>query len=211
MASPLAGSPAERYLRSRAIPIPIHEPALRFHPSCYFKATEDGPRSTLPALLAAITDNAGSLTAVHRIWLLPDGSDKARLDAPRKTLGPQQGHAVRFGTPGPVLIAGEGIESVLSIRTLLPHLPAAAALSANHLAALILAPELKRLYIAQDNDPAGWRAARVLADAAHTAAIEPRLLNPSLDDWNTALREEGSQATLTRLCALLDPLDLPAF
>ena len=37
-----------------------------------------------------------------------------------------------------VLVAGEGIETMLSLRCMLPTMPMAAALSANHLAALLL-------------------------------------------------------------------------
>eukprot|EP01037_Dinobryon_pediforme_P019308 gene19308-19708_t len=56
------------------------------------------------------------MTGVHRTWLAPDGSDKAPIDTPRKAMGDLLGHAVRFGVPGEVMAAGEGIESVLSIR-----------------------------------------------------------------------------------------------
>ena len=47
-------------------------------------------------------------------------------------------------------------------------LPMVAALSANHLAALLLPNGLRRLYIARDNDPAGRHAAEMLAENART-------------------------------------------
>ncbi len=44
---------------------------------------------------------------------------------------------------------------MLSRRRLLPNLPLAAALSANHLAGHPVSLTLRRLYIAPDPDPAG--------------------------------------------------------
>ena len=37
MTQPLAGTLADRYLRQRAIPRASVHPALRFHPSCYYR------------------------------------------------------------------------------------------------------------------------------------------------------------------------------
>ena len=67
-------------------------------------------------------------------------------------MGQLLGNGVRFGAVRDVLAAGEGIETVLSLRCVLPRLPMIAALSANHLAALMLPAGLRRLYIVRDND-----------------------------------------------------------
>jgi hypothetical protein len=53
------------------------------------------------------------------------------------------------------MAAGEGIETMLSLRQVLPDMPMAAALSAAHLAAILFPDTLRRLYIVRDNDPAG--------------------------------------------------------
>ena len=63
-----------------------------------------------------------------------------------------------------------------------------AALSAAHLAALLLPPSLRRLYIAVDNDPAGRRAATRLTTRARASDIEAHLLVPRGDDWNADLQ-----------------------
>ncbi len=63
-------------------------------------------------------------------------------------------NAVRFGVVDDVLAAGEGRETMASLRCARPNLPTAAALSANHLAALLLPVTLRRLYIARDADKA---------------------------------------------------------
>lgn len=203
---PLPGTLAETYLHARAIAGPLDYPALRFHPTCYF-VPEHGPRQSWPALIAAISDLSGAITGVHRTYLARDGSGKAAIDEPRRTLGLQQGHAVRFGICRNVLIAGEGIETVLAIRSLLPHIPAAAALSANHLAMLILPPTLQRLYIACDNGSAGEGAAARIAATAKAAAILPKLLIPDREDWNADLMRDGRDQTLQRLLRQLINID----
>ena len=83
------GTLAEAYLRARGITAPLDElSSLRFHPGCYYRATDEAPRETWPALLAAITDVHGNITAVHRTWLARDGSRKAPIEDPRRSLGP---------------------------------------------------------------------------------------------------------------------------
>ena len=91
-------------------------------------------------MVAAITDLDGQLTGVHRTWLAPSGAGKADLDTPRRAMGALLGHGVRFGQAGDLLAAGEGIETVRSLRMALPVLPALAALSAAHLSAILFPP-----------------------------------------------------------------------
>ena len=62
------------------------------------------------------------------------------------------------------MAAGEGIETMLSLRCVLPDMPMAAALSAAHLAAILFPATLRRLYIARDDDPAGDGAVDSLID-----------------------------------------------
>src|SRR5215471_14639130 len=62
------------------------------------------------------------------------------------------GNGVRLGTATDVLAAGEGLETMLALKSVLPALPMIAGLSANHLAALEWPPTLRRLYVARDND-----------------------------------------------------------
>src|SRR5262249_5144115 len=109
---------------------------------------------------------SGDITGAHRTWLDPTGEDKAPVDTPRRAMGHLLGHGVRFGVVTDVMVAGEGIETVLSVRSVLPNLPMVAALSANHLAALLLPAMLRRIYLVRDNDAAGdlrsrhWRNGR---------------------------------------------------
>ena len=137
MSQPISGTLADTYLRQRGITALHGTGNLRFHPRCYYRPDEHEATETWPAMIAAVTDLAGRMTGVHRTWLAPDGSDKAPIDTPRKAMGDLLGHAVRFGMPGEVMAAGEGIESVLSRARSLPGMAMAAALSAAHLAAIL--------------------------------------------------------------------------
>ncbi len=209
IARPIAGTLAEAYLRNRGIVHLTSCEALRFHPRCWYRPDGHAPTETWPAMIAAVTDLSGAITGVHRTWIAPDGLGKAPIDTPRRAMGDLLGHAVRFGAAGNVLAAGEGIETMLSLRCALPAMPMAAALSANHLAALELAAGLRRLYIARDNDPAGRRAAGTLADRARGAGVEALTLVPALDDFNGDLRRLGVEVLSGRLHTQLALTDRP--
>ena len=208
---PVRGTLAESYLRSRGIILPLRFPALRFHPACYYRADDEAPLETWPALIAAVTDLSGNVTGVLRTWLARDGSAKAPIASPRRAMGELLGHAVRFGAVQDVLVAGEGVETMLSLKSLLPGLPMVAALSASHLAALLLPPSLRRLYLAADNDAAGRRAATRLTERARDAQIEAHLLLPRADDWNTDVRTFASRMILEDLAAQLAAADAARF
>ena len=200
MGRPVSGTRAEAYLRMRGITAPLHDLwSLRFHPRCYYRACEGAPRETWPALLAAITDVDGVITAVHRTWLDRDGARKAPVADPRRSLGHQLGSGVRFGLIRDVVTAGEGLETVLSLRSVLPAMPVLAGLSAHHLAALELPDGLRRLYVAVDDDPEGRRAEARLRDRAEPAGIEVVSLQPDGADFNVDLLRQGAAVMRRRV------------
>ncbi|MEO3431871.1 toprim domain-containing protein [Inquilinus sp. CAU 1745] len=211
MGRPIAGTLAERYLGRRGITGVSDVPSLRFHPHCYYWR-EDWPDGAdpeaWPALLAKITDLDGTLTGVHRTWLDPATARKAPLDPPRKAMGNLLGHGVRIGKPSDLVAAGEGLETMLSLRTVLPDLPVIAALSANHLAALILPTDLQRLYIAVDADEAGVLASDKLTDRAEGDGIEAIRLTPRHGDFNEDLRALGTDELRAHLRPQLAPADV---
>lgn len=204
---PMFATQAERYLRARAITGPLDYDALRYHPRCYYR-TATGDLLTFPALIAAITDPAAKFAGLQRTWLDPDQPRKAPIEDPRRAMGNMIGNAVRFGAVRDVLIAGEGLETVLSLRDLIPWIPAVAALTANHLALLTLPINLRRLYVARDNDHAGDMAWDQLSAKARAHGISPYSLIPALDDWNTDLRRFGHEATRHQLMRQLHSIDL---
>jgi hypothetical protein len=217
ISGPIEGTMVETYLRGRGIARVHHGGSLRFHPRCYYRPDEHLPTETWPAMIARVTDLDGQLTGVHRTWLDPDGFDRIRLgkapiDTPRRAMGDLLGNAVRFGAADDdVLVAGEGIETMLSLRCVLPTLPMAAALSANHLSAMLLSSSLRRLYIARDADAAGDMVQAILSNRAQAADIEAIPLSPRLGDFNEDLHTFGLDALRAALRLQLAPEDVSRF
>ena len=210
MSQPVMRTLVETYLRNRGITLLHGTGNLRFHPRCYYKP-DDGPTETWPAMIAAVTDLAGKITGAHRTWLAPDGSDKAPIDTPRKAMGDLLGNAVRIGAPGSVMAAGEGIETMLSLRQVLPDMAMAPALSAAHLAAILFPATLRRLYIVRDDDPAGNGARDMLIERANAEGIEAIPLSPAFGDFNEDLRRLGIDALRAGIRVQLAPEDVARF
>ncbi|MGV7217456.1 DUF7146 domain-containing protein [Bradyrhizobium sp. UFLA05-112] len=211
MSRPIRRTLVETYLRNRGIKTVHDAGALRFHPRCYYRPDESSTTETWPAMIAAVTDLSGIVTGAHRTWLAPDGFGKAPIDTPRRALGGLLGHGVRFGTTDDILAVGEGIETMLSLRSALPAMPMTAALSANHLAALLLPLTLRRLYIAHDADAAGDMALAALTERAAAAGIEALALSPRMGDFNEDLRAFGLGALRAALRRQLAPQDVVRF
>ena len=208
MSQSISGTIVEAYLRRRGITALHGTGSLRFHPRCYYRPDAYAPTEVWPAMIAAVTDLDGKITGAHRTWLAPDGSGKAPIDTPRRAIGDLLGNAVRFGVAGEVMAAGEGIETMLSLRCALPTMPMAAALSAAHLAAILFPVSLRRLYVARDNDSAGDGATATLLDRAMEAGIETIALSPQLGDFNEDLRALGVDALRAALRIQLAPQDV---
>lgn len=211
MSQSIAGTLTQSYLCRRGITDLSSLSSLRFHPRCYYRPNASAPTQTWPALIAAVTDLDGRLTGLHRTWIARDGSCKAPISTPRRAMGDLLGHGVRFGAATDVLAAGEGIETVLSVRCALPLMPMLAAGSAAHLAAILFPPTLRRLYILRDRDPAGSAACDRLSKRAASFGIEAIVLSPRLRDFNEDLLRLGPAALLALLGRQLAPGDLSRF
>jgi len=211
MSQPITGTVAEAYLRKRGITALHRTGSLRFHPRCYYRPDEHSPTENWPAMIASVTDLAGRITGAHRTWLSPDGDGKAPIDTPRRAMGDLLGHAVRFGVTQDVMAAGEGIETMLSLRCVLPTMPMVAALSAAHLSAILFPDILRRLYIARDDDPAGDGAMAALINRAEQAEIEAIVLSPTLGDFNEDLRVLGIDALRAAIRVQIAPQDVARF
>jgi len=220
MSQPVAGTLAERYLAGRGILLTAHERALRFHPGCYYRDLVTGEMQPLPALIAAVTSLDGCITGLQRTYLSsgldPSGKvGKAQIADPRRSLGHLLGNSIWLGldpgTPVPVMAAGEGFETMASLRTVMPALPVAAATSANHLAGLTFPPGCRRLYIAADADAAGRHGIERLSQRAGEAGILALALRPQLGDFNDDLRHLGPAHLAAWLGNQLIPEDARRF
>ena len=202
--TPLPDTHADAYLKTRG----IHGadwPVLRFHPSLNHRDANVVQR--LPALVAAVLDNEGVLRGIHRTWLDRTRPSKAPVSTPRKALGSIHGYAVRFGPTreGGILIAGEGLETVLSIVTAVPAIPAAATLSAAHLGGFSPPPDIAKIIIARDADTAGGDAALRLRRRCIDAGIDAVIAEPRLADFNDDLLKYGPDFVAAAIVPLLRP------
>ena len=203
-ATPAAGSLAERYLQSRGITLP--PPAsIRFLPRQ--RNWSDG--GTYPAMISLVQrvpgdeDPDASPSAVplidagaHFTFLQGRGPDgpvvKAPTDACKLTLG-QLRHGGVWLTPvetiGEQLAVAEGIETALSVMQI-TKLPTVAALSAAGMRSLRWPPQVRRLWIAADNDAVGLKAADVLLERALRAGLRAHIKIPAggKNDFNDLLR-----------------------
>lgn len=178
---PIAGTIAERYLRTRAIDGELPGPdVLRFHPQ--MTSLED--RARRPALVAGLVDQDARLQAIQVTLLTTHGAAKAKLGTPRRTIGPLMGAYVRIDAPSDTLVVAEGLETALSARRALGA-GAWALLSAENLAQFSPPPVIDRLIIAADNDEAGLRAAARLRTRIEAFLVCELALPPNGHlDWN---------------------------
>ena len=210
---PIDGSQGEAYLHARGIRR-CRFPALRFHHALPYRCEAGGWRR-FPALVAAVAGDDAEVAGVHRSWLDPVHPVLAPVSRSRKALGRIHGLAVRFGEPAAAstLLVGEGIETVLSLVTVLPDgavrstVPsgtfAAAALSAGSLGAFVPPSHIARLIVAQDRDEAGERASRRLQLRCTRLGIASSVLLPAGNDFNDDLRSFGPEPLALRLAPLV--------
>ncbi|MBM3563474.1 MAG: hypothetical protein FJX48_10110 [Alphaproteobacteria bacterium] len=184
---PIIGTKAEAYLRARKITADLSDAPLRYHPALIYRERRNSPPRKLPALVAAVTDNGGEIRGIHRTFLDPDRNEKASVASPRRSLGAILGNGVRFGVIVEFAIIGEGIETVLSLKSVAPHMPMVAALSAAHLAAWKIPAGVRCLIIASDNDRAGRNAARKLSGRAEAVSVQVGTIVSRGKDFNDDL------------------------
>ena len=149
--------------------------------------------------------NGGAAEGVQRSWLDPKRPAKANLVCSRKALGRVHGRAVRLGGSayGATLLAGEGIETVLSPATAVPGIHAAAALSAGSLGASEAPQDLPLLVITRDKDVEGRQAANRLQRRCVERNIPSIVIAPECSDFNDDLIAFGEETLAARIAPLI--------
>ena len=210
-AKPLLGSLAARWLRQRGINRLDGLDALRFLPhACAYEGDDDKP-SFWPAMIASYSDEAGTITGIHRTFLNYHGRAKAPLPSPRKHLGPTIRRGIRFGASDTVMVTGEGIETVLSVREVAPKLSMIAAGSSTHMAALAFPEGLARLYVLDDGDAAAKAALQRLQARGEACSITIMPLRARCGDFNDELRRYSKASLRRTLTGQMLPEDAQRF
>lgn len=199
-----AGQPA--MLGARAAAAALENPwpdCLRYHPGLPYPERY----GRWDAMVARVVDVRGELLGVHRTYLgvaresgaIVGHVIKAAVAAPRLSLGPLKGGAIRLAEEETHLGLAEGIEDALSAMQLF-GLPCWSAIDAGKLAAVELPFGVDTVTIFADQDPArdnlpegvGIARARALAarlrhEGRNVTILAPRV---GLKDFNDQLRRE---------------------
>lgn len=182
-AKPIAGTPAERYLRDvRMLPGPF--PAgFRYHSHIYHK--HEG--CELPALVAPImhVDALGqTVRAIHVTFLDPVTARK-RGNPSKKMYGEVRGAAIWLSDFANHMAVVEGIEKGLAIQAS-TGIPTIVGLSASILPTLILPKGTSRITICADPNKAGERAAARAASLWTRDNVEVFVCYPPASglDWD---------------------------
>jgi putative DNA primase/helicase len=184
----LAGTLSARHCEGRGVgPEHLSLTALAHHPAAPISAYRPG-RATRPALMAAIRDPDGDLTAVEITYLTAGGRRAFDLALPRKTVGViPAGSAVRLDAPAKTMLVAEGVFTTLAARARF-GLPAWALLSTSNLRRWRAPDGVRTVLIAADRGVDGEASAQRLAAALGEAGVEVRIAVPPapFGDWDEA-------------------------
>lgn len=198
--APFIGSPADRYLKSRGIDV-AQLPAVKGKKSSvpgalgwYPDAFHRESNAKWPVMLAAFTDEQGTVAAVHRTYLAHDGAGKAPVAPVRKIWPGFKGAAIRLwrGKSGraidsalrayekhgecETLVLVEGVEDGLSVALACPDYRVWAAGSLGNLAEIIVPRCCDEVIVCADNDWGKPQAEALLDKAiARLAQQGPRV------------------------------------
>ena len=188
----LQGTIARTYLKKRLIS--ITSPELRF-----LERTPLGPKSHvrfLPAMLASVRTDA-HIMAIHRTFLLPDGSGQSDFIKPKRALGSLGTGAVRLFPPKDgVLGLAEGTESAMS-ATQLTGIPTWATLGNERFGIVTIPESVKQLHLFVDHDAGGDLAEAKAREHFQMPGRSIIARRPSRrgDDWNNELFRANAAST----------------
>lgn len=208
-AVPIAGTPAEHYLRGREIDAGAQgrwPNALRFHPAVWYRPE----RVKIPAMLAPIYRADGVHIGTHRTYLNLARGRWGKIDAPdaKKVTGNMWGGFIPIakGASGksmakmpegePVYMC-EGIEDALCIRMMRPEARVVTTISVGNMGAVILPSAARSLVMVCDRDDkvaAQDQLERAIA-AQQARGLDVRTVMPppphkDINDWWRAIKAE---------------------
>ena len=184
-AGPIAGTPAEAYLRGRGLD-------LRLPDSLRFARLRYGSK-VLPCLVALIANAENKIGGVQRTFVREDGTGKADVPAPKLSLGRIRGGAIRLAPAAGELIVTGGVEDGLSLQQELGRAVWAATGEGN-MASMVLPVGVKSVMIGADRDASGDAHAKRAGEAFALQGRSVRIIRPlpGFKDWNDELRGIGA-------------------
>lgn len=193
--SPIEGTPAALYLRSRGIVIDLPH-TLRFARLAPPKIEGNGVLAAngpglLPTLIAIVTDAGGELVGLQRTYLTDSGRKAATTDPKGKvkfSLGNVVGGSIQVGPPAASMIVCEGLEDGLTLAQGLGRSVWVAAGTAM-MPQMTFADVTKAIVIGADGDAGGEAAAAKAAQAFTDAGLATRIMRPAagFKDFNAEL------------------------
>lgn len=217
------GTVGRLYLGNRGIQLQEWPTVTRVHRSLpYYDSEQEKITGHYPALVSLICQADGQPGSLHRVFLEPDGSGKAPVDAEKK-IATYPSYLSISGGAIPLfprregdrtLHVGEGIETLLGVRQGIRETePVWAAGTASLLAGFIPPPWAERLVIWGDLDLSigGERAADLLAATMEERRIEVFTLIPGDQppagrksyDWLDVLNDYGPDAIMDTYRSML--------
>jgi len=189
-AVPCAGTAAEVYARHRGIVSPLPR-SFRFALTHVWKdygTGETGPN--MPAMVGAVQDVRGDVVGVQCIFLKPDGSGKAAMRGPKRSLGQIAGGALRLGPATSHIIIVEGPEDGLTVAQDVPACSVWVACGTSMMPQMALPDIVTTVTIAGDNNPPGRAAVEATGALLLAKGIDVRTMFPSpgYADFNDELR-----------------------
>ncbi len=196
---PAQGTPAEIYLRSRRITMPLPQ-SIRYR---------EGAIRQYGALVGLATDDAGEVLAVQQVYLTADGH-KAPLHPSKRTNKAVEGwaerSAVRLPGKAPVILC-EGIVTALSLAQATGQ-ETWACLGIGNMAKAPLV-EGSEVIVARDGDIPGSTAdgqvQRTMAALKARGLIALLASPPEGKDFNDVLRDQGEEAVRQAITAAVLP------
>lgn len=193
---PEVRTPIEGYLRRRGILVPAPT-VLRWHRNLRHSSGARGP-----ALVAAVCDRHGHVTAVQRTWI--HGFDKAALQPAKMSLGNIGHGAVKLASPGAILALAEGVEDALSLIQI-SATPTWACLGVARMKSVEIPQSVRTLILAPDADDAADQATE--SAIRHFSSLGLKVLHlrpPKGHDWNTLLPLFEERAAILQYDGQLD-------
>jgi Toprim domain len=200
--TPVAGTLAETYLKSRGISLAPPD-CLRFHPAVRHAPT----KQDLPALLALATDiRTGAPLAVQCTYLARDGKAKANVEKKdqRRTFGSPKGGVVKLAEPadGMPLLLGEGVETTATAIEATGY-PGWATLGTSGLVNIELPNSVQEVIPLAENDESGanQKALDKICPGLIERGIRVRIAGPpaGVNDFNDLVKPEGNVGSHTGL------------